>query len=128
MIEIELKKEDDFLKIKETLTRIGVSSENTNILYQTCHILHKRGRYYIVHFKEMLLLDGILREPMTDNDYLCRNFIATFLGNIGLCKVISKDFVKNNNPGNLKVLKSEAKKFWKLLPKYCIGKNDGKNV
>ena len=90
MVEVELRQQDDFLKIKETLTRIGVASRKEKILYQSCHILHKRGRYYLVHFKELFLLDG-KDSSLIESDIGRRNAIANLLEEWGLLKVISNN-------------------------------------
>lgn len=121
-VEIQLNKRDDFSKIKETLTRIGVCSteqSNEKVLYQTCHILHKRGQYFIVHFKELLKLDGVLQGTINENDISDRNFIAHFLESIGLCKILS-EIVHREKPGHLKILKNAQKKDFVLKSKYTF--------
>jgi hypothetical protein len=123
-VEISLEFEDDFLKIKETLTRIGVSSRTDKILYQSCHILHKQGRYIIVHFKELFKLDG---KPanITENDIQRRNAIALLLEEWGLLTII---YPKKFEPENiapiqqLKIISYREKNDWELLTKYNIGK------
>jgi hypothetical protein len=121
-IEIELEHEDDFLKIKETLTRIGVSSRKENKLYQSCHILHKKGRYYIVHFKELFALDGLPTE-ITENDIARRNTIANLLEEWELLDIVNPD--KTEEPvasvGQIKILAHKDKDKWELVPKYHIG-------
>lgn len=121
-VEIKLEKDNDFLKIKETLTRIGVCSTDQSdkkILYQTCHILHKKGRLYIVHFKELLKLDGVLQGTINESDIADRNFIAYFLESIGLCKILS-EIIHRDSPGHLKILKSSQKADYILKPKYTF--------
>jgi hypothetical protein len=122
-VEVKLKKEEDFLKVKETLTRIGVSSKNDKKLYQSCHILHKRGRYAIMHFKEMFVLDG-LDSDMSEDDLGRRNTIVKLLVEWGLIDVI--DPIKYAQPqlslARLKIIPHKEKKEWTLIPKYHIGK------
>ena len=120
MIEVSLEQPDDFLKVKETLSRIGVASRNDNKLYQSCHILHKQGRYYIVHFKELFALDG---KPtnITSNDVQRRNRIAKLLSDWGLIEIGSE--VEDLAPLNqIKVLSFKDKGEWTLESKYNIGK------
>ena len=123
LVEIDFNEPDDFLKIKETLTRIGVSSRKEKKLFQSCHILHKRGRYYIVHFKELFALDG-LPSDISDNDIARRNRIAKLLEEWGLLQIIDKD--KVNEPmceiNQLKILSYKDKGDWELCPKYHIGR------
>ena len=123
LLEVTLQKEDDFLKIKETLTRIGVSSKKEKKLYQSCHILHKKGKYYIVHFKELFLLDG-LQSDISETDLGRRNTVAKLLEEWGLLTVVDKD--KMNaiiTPLNqIKILPHKEKAEWQLVPKYHIGK------
>ena len=123
LLEVSLNKEDDFLKIKETLTRIGVSSKREKKLYQSCHILHKKGKYYIVHFKELFILDG-LKSDITETDIGRRNTIAKLLEEWGLLTVVDKD--KMNailTPINqIKIIPHKEKASWLLVPKYHIGK------
>ena len=121
MVEVELKQQDDFLKIKETLTRIGVASRKEKILYQSCHILHKRGRYYLVHFKELFLLDG-KDSSFVESDIGRRNAIAKLLEEWGLLKVISNNHTDTIAPmSQIKVLQHREKSEWDLIPKYNIG-------
>ena len=94
-VEVTLPKQDDFLKVRETLTRIGVSSRKEKVLYQSCHILHKQGKYYIVHFKELFALDGKL-STITENDIQRRNAIANLLEEWGLLKIVNYDIVEHN--------------------------------
>jgi len=123
LLEVSLNKSDDFLKIKETLTRIGVSSKKEKKLYQSCHILHKKGKYYIVHFKELFSLDG-LPSDMDENDIGRRNSIAKLLQDWGLLKIVNMD--KANAiivPINqFKIIPHKEKSEWQLCPKYHIGK------
>ena len=122
-VEVTLKKEEDFLKVKETLTRIGVSSKAEKKLYQSCHILHKRGRYAIMHFKEMFVLDGLDSDMSTD-DLGRRNTIVKLLVEWGLVEPI--DAAKYADPqlslARLKIIPHKEKKEWTLVPKYHIGK------
>ena len=122
MIEITLEQPDDFLKVKETLSRIGVASRNDNKLYQSCHILHKQGRYYIVHFKELFALDG---KPtnFSENDEGRRNTITNLLQEWGLVKIVRGETEENTAPlSQIKVLAYVDKDDWELVPKYNIGK------
>lgn len=121
MIEVKLKDPDDFLKVKETLTRIGVPSFKNKTLYQSCHILHKKGRYYIVHFKEMFSLDG--RESTLDeHDIARRNTIATLLEEWGLVKVVNKYLLEpKSQNGSIKIVSYSDKHNWILESKYRIG-------
>ena len=127
LVEITLAKPDDFLKVKETLTRIGISSKTEKKLYQSCHILHKRGKYYIVHFKELFALDG-KHANLTVNDVQRRNRIARLLADWGLITVVKEDSVADIAPLNqIKVLAYKDKNDWILEQKYNIGKK-GKGV
>jgi len=127
MIEVLLNEPDDFLKVRETLTRIGVASRKEKKLYQSCHILHKQGRYYIVHFKELFALDG-KRANLTVNDLQRRNRIVRLLVDWGLISVIDQDSVLDIAPLNqIKVLAYKDKGDWILETKYNIGKK-GKAV
>ena len=123
LLEVTLKQDDDFLKVKETLTRIGVSSRRENKLYQSCHILHKRGKYYIVHFKELFALDG-LPTDISETDLGRRNAIANLLDEWELLDVV--DIEKTENPrvslAQIKILSYNEKKDWELIPKYHIGR------
>lgn len=121
-IEIEIKDSDDFLKIKETLTRMGIANTTKKTLYQSCHILHKRGKYYVVHFKELFALDGREVEFYEDDEQR-RNAIALILEKWNLCKIINnkpKDFFTPKN--FLGIISFAEKKDWSLEPKYRIGK------
>jgi len=123
LLEITLKEKDDFLKVRETLTRIGVSSKKDNKLYQSCHILHKRGKFYIVHFKELFALDG-LPTDIDDTDIGRRNTIANLLSEWGLLDIV--DSKKANDPiaslAQIKIISHKDKNNWELVPKYHIGK------
>tara|TARA_A100001011_G_scaffold396760_1_gene495517 strand:- start:970 stop:1401 length:432 start_codon:yes stop_codon:yes gene_type:complete len=123
MVEITLQEPDDFLKIKETLTRIGISSKkNQNTLFQSCHILHKQGRYFIVHFKELFLLDG---KPanLTENDVQRRNTITELLSDWGLLDIVDTNKMQNRFASlkQIKILSHKEKRDWVLESKYSIG-------
>ena len=122
-VEVKLKQEDDFLKVRETLTRIGVSSRKDKILYQSCHILHKQGKYYIVHFKELFQLDGKPTD-ITENDIQRRNAIARLLEEWGLVKVSNSELMGDNIAPlhQIKIISHKEKDEWNLVPKYNIGK------
>ena len=122
MIEVGLKEPDDFLKVRETLTRIGVASRKEKKLYQSCHILHKQGKYYIVHFKELFLLDG-KKGNLSLNDVQRRNRIVQLLGDWGLVSISSKESIADVAPlSQIKVLAYSEKSDWTLESKYNIGK------
>ena len=122
MIEVVLKEPDDFLKVRETLTRIGVASRKEKKLYQSCHILHKRGKYYIVHFKELFALDG-KKANLTVNDVQRRNRIIQLLCDWGLIVVTAPENIKEIAPLNqIKVIAFKEKAEWALETKYNIGK------
>ena len=122
MIEVGLREPDDFLKVRETLTRIGVASRKEKKLYQSCHILHKQGRYYIVHFKELFALDG-KHANLTSNDVQRRNRITRLLADWGLISVVKSEAVADIAPLNqIKVLSYKDKGDWILEQKYNIGK------
>ena len=122
MVEVTLNEPDDFLKVRETLTRIGVASRKEKKLYQSCHILHKQGRYYIVHFKELFALDG-KHANLTANDVQRRNRIARLLADWGLISVVKSESVSDIAPLNqIKVLAYKEKGDWILEQKYNIGK------
>ena len=126
MVEVSLNEPDDFLKVRETLTRIGVASRKEKKLYQSCHILHKQGRYYIVHFKELFALDG-KHANLTVNDFQRRNRIARLLVDWGLVSVISEESILDIAPLNqIKVLAYKDKGDWVLEQKYNIGKKGKK--
>jgi len=122
MVEVILKEPDDFLKVRETLTRIGVASRKEKKLYQSCHILHKKGKYYIVHFKELFALDG-KPSNLTDNDLQRRNRIARLLSDWGLIEEVTPAADEDLAPLNqIKVLSFKDKGEWTLESKYNIGK------
>ena len=122
MIEVTLNEPDDFLKVRETLTRIGVASRKEKKLYQSCHILHKQGRYYLVHFKELFALDG-KHANLTVNDVQRRNRIIQLLSDWGLVTVLNSDSITDIAPLNqIKVLSYKDKGDWILEQKYNIGK------
>ena len=122
MLEVQLKEPDDFLKVRETLTRIGVASRKDKKLFQSCHILHKQGRYFIVHFKELFALDG-KEANLTDNDIERRNTIAKLIDDWGLIDVMNKDIAEKKAPlSQIKVLAFKEKNEWDLQAKYNIGK------
>ena len=122
MLEVLLNEPDDFLKIKETLTRIGVASKKDhNTLFQSCHILHKQGRYFIVHFKELFLLDG-KKSNLEENDIARRNTIATLMSDWGLVSIDNKDDAQPLAPmRQIKIIPFKEKNNWTLQPKYNIG-------
>ena len=121
MLEVTLNEPDDFLKIRETLTRIGVASRKDNKLFQSCHILHKQGRYFIVHFKELFLLDG-KKSNLEENDVARRNTIATLMSDWGLLTVDNKSNLKPIAPlRQIKIISYKDKGQWELCPKYNIG-------
>ena len=121
MVEVKLAQPDDFLKVRETLTRIGVASRSERKLYQSCHILHKQGRYYIVSFKELFLLDG-KRSDFSENDMQRRNRITKLLSDWGLVEVISPEMIENLcSMSQIKIIPHKEKAEWELIPKYQIG-------
>ena len=122
MLEVTIKQPDDFLKVRETLTRIGVASRKDKTLFQSCHILHKQGTYYIVHFKELFALDGKLA-TLSENDIQRRNTIAILLQDWALIDIVQKEKAENKAPlSQIKVLPFKEKKEWTLSAKYNIGK------
>ncbi len=122
MLEVTIKQPDDFLKVRETLTRIGVASRKDKTLYQSCHILHKQGKYYITHFKELFALDG-KKSTLVDNDIQRRNTIALLLQDWNLIEVVNTSMVENKAPlSQIKVLPFKEKNEWNLVAKYNIGK------
>ena len=122
MVEVTLNEPDDFLKVRETLTRIGVASRKEKKIYQSCHILHKQGRYFLVHFKELFALDG-KHANLTSNDVQRRNRIAQLLVDWGLVGIVSADTIQDVAPLNqIKVLSYKDKGDWILEQKYNIGK------
>ena len=122
MVEVGLKEPDDFLKVRETLTRIGVASRKEKKLYQSCHILHKQGKYYIVHFKELFALDG-KKANLSINDVQRKNRIVQLIGDWGLVSINSKESIADVAPlSQIKVLAYKEKGDWTLESKYNIGK------
>ena len=122
-VEVTLNEQDDFLKVRETLTRIGVSSRKEKVLYQSCHILHKQGLYYIVHFKELFALDG-KPSNISENDIQRRNAIANLLEEWGLVKIINHKLLEDNIAPlhQIKIISFKEKDDWELIAKYNIGK------
>ena len=122
MIEVNLKEPDDFLKVRETLTRIGVASRKERKLYQSCHILHKKGQYYIVHFKELFALDG-KKANLSENDVQRRNRIIKLLSDWGLVEIVKASVIEDAAPlSQIKVISYKEKGEWTLESKYNIGK------
>ena len=122
MLEVGLKEPDDFLKVRETLSRIGVASRKERKLYQSCHILHKQGRYYIVHFKELFALDG-KETNLSENDVQRRNRIIKLLSDWGLVEIVKEDSVSDAAPlSQIKIISYKEKDEWILETKYNIGK------
>lgn len=123
LVEVRLKSAEDFLKIKETLSRIGVASKKDKTLYQSCHILHKQGKYYITHFKELFMLDG-KSSDFDDGDRGRRNTIVKLLEEWGLLDVVSKDKIVDPQAplSQIKIIAFKEKDEWTLIPKYTIGK------
>ena len=122
MLEVTLKQPDDFLKIRETLSRIGVASRKDKTLFQSCHILHKQGKYYIVHFKELFALDG-KKATLIENDVQRRNTIAVLLQDWNLLTIVKADEATNKAPlSQIKIIAFKEKKEWNLQAKYNIGK------
>ena len=129
LVEVTLTEQDDFLKVRETLTRIGVASKKDQTLYQSCHILHKRGKYYIVHFKELFALDGKPTD-ISENDLSRRNAIVNLLEDWGLISIVNKKQTETPTPiflSQIKILSHKEKNDWQLVPKYNIGKKPGTN-
>lgn len=124
LLEVKIAEEEDFLKIKETLTRIGVASRKDKKLYQSCHILHKQGKYYIVHFKELFLLDG-KEATFSDEDIGRRNTIAKLLQEWGLVKVVDMPESPLAPLSQIKILPHKEKAEWELVAKYNIGRKKG---
>ena len=122
MVEVTLKEPDDFLKVRETLTRIGVASRKEKKLFQSCHILHKKGQYYIVHFKELFALDG-KKANLSENDVQRRNRIIKLLSDWGLVNVVDESAIVDAAPlSQIKVIAYKEKSEWNLESKYNIGK------
>lgn len=121
MLEVVLNEPDDFLKIRETLTRVGVASKREKKLFQSCHILHKQGRYFIVHFKELFMLDG-KKSNFEESDLMRRNTIATLLGDWGLVEIVDNSKAQPcASLRQIKIIPYKEKKEWELCPKYNIG-------
>ena len=123
LVEVTLLEPDDFLKVRETLTRIGVASKKDNTLYQSCHILHKQGKYYVTHFKELFALDGKPTD-LTENDLSRRNAIAKLLQDWGLVKIVNQTQIETPPPifiSQIKIISHKEKYDWQLVPKYNIG-------
>lgn len=126
LVEVRLEEDQDFLKIRETLSRIGIASRKEKKLWQSCHILHKQGKFYIVHFKELFALDGKPTD-FTLEDKARRNLIASFLDEWGLLTVVRPDQIKEKaEPSQVKVLNFKEKPEWELCTKYSIGKTKDK--
>ena len=129
LVEVTLNEKDDFLKVRETLTRIGVASKKDKTLFQSCHILHKKGLYYLVHFKELFALDGKPTD-ITENDLSRRNAIANLLEDWGLIKIVKKEQTATPEPiflSQVKILSHKEKNDWQLVPKDNIGKKPQKD-
>ena len=127
MLEVTLKQPDDFLKIRETLSRIGVASRKDKTLFQSCHILHKQGKYYIVHFKELFALDG-KKATLIENDVQRRNTIAVLLQDWNLLTIVKPDDATNKAPlSQIKIIAFKEKNEWNLTAKYNIGKKSDEN-
>ena len=123
LVEVTLKEKDDFLKVRETLTRIGVASKKDKTLFQSCHILHKQGQYYLVHFKELFALDG-KPSNITDNDIQRRNAVAKLLEEWGLITIVNPQIMVDNIAPihQIKIISYRDKDDWELISKYNIGK------
>jgi|TARA_S200002703_G_C3789820_1_gene243741 hypothetical protein len=122
MLEVSLNEPDDFLKVRETLTRIGVASRKEKKLFQSCHILHKQGRYFIVHFKELFLLDG-KKSNLEEGDVARRNTIATLMSDWGLVTIQDENKAQPLSPlRQIKIIPFKDKQEWELCPKYNIGR------
>lgn len=123
LVEVRLVDPDNFLLVKETLTRIGVASKKDNTLYQSCHILHKQGKYYIMHFKELFLLDGKKNTDFSENDEARRNTIANLLEEWGLIEIVNKEQTKQPvvPVSHIKIISFKEKGDWQCLAKYSIG-------
>ena len=122
MLEVTLKQPDDFLKIRETLSRIGVASRKDKTLFQSCHILHKQGKYYIVHFKELFALDG-KKATLVENDIQRRNTISVLLQDWNLLSIVKPEAAENKAPlSQIKIIAFKEKSEWNLQAKYNIGK------
>jgi len=128
LIEVTLKEPDDFLKVRETLSRIGVASKKDKTLYQSCHIFHKQGKYYIVHFKQMFMLDG-KRSDFSDEDKIRLHTIINLLNEWGLIKIVNSNALKDIVPNlsQIKIISHKEKNEWNLVTKYNIGKKRREN-
>ena len=127
MLEVTLKQPDDFLKVRETLSRIGVASRKDKTLFQSCHILHKQGKYYIVHFKELFALDG-KQATLAENDIQRRNTITTLLQDWNLISIVKPNEAENKAPlSQIKIIAFKEKNEWNLQAKYNIGKKINKD-
>ncbi len=120
-LEVSLKDPEDFLKVRETLSRIGVASKKDKVLYQSCHILHKKGRYFITHFKELFALDG-KEADFQDNDLERRNTIGKLLSDWGLVDLVTEEELDYAPLSQIKIISFKEKGEWELIPKYNIGK------
>jgi len=121
LLEVRLREKEDFLKIVETLTRIGISSRDKKLV-QTCHLFHKRGKYYICHFKELFKLDGVDKTSITNDDILRRNAIAKLLQEWGLCTIVLKDKAVQSSLSKIKIVPYSKKNEYTLKQNYTIGK------
>jgi len=121
LLEVRLREKDDFLKIVETLTRIGISSRDKKLV-QTCHLFHKRGKYYICHFKELFKIDGVDRSSITEEDIQRRNAIAKLLQEWGLCSIVLKDKAEPSSLSKIKIVPYSKKNEYTLKQNYTIGK------
>lgn len=121
LLEVRLRENDDFLKIVETLTRIGISSRDKKLV-QTCHLFHKRGKYYICHFKELFKIDGVDKSSITDEDIQRRNAIAKLLQEWGLCSIVFKDKAEPSSLSKIKIVPYSKKNEYTLKQNYTIGK------
>jgi hypothetical protein len=126
LLEVELDDPDDFLRIMETLTRIGIPSKEGKTLYQSCHILHKQGRYFVVSFKEMFKLDG-KESNISEEDIQRRDTIASLLSDWGLLRIVSSG-IRKHTLSNVKVITHKEKRSWTLISKYQVGKCKSRNV
>lgn len=127
MLEVTLKQPDDFLKVRETLSRIGVASRKDKTLFQSCHILHKQGKYYIVHFKELFALDG-KQATLAENDIQRRNTISILLQDWNLVSIVRPEEAENKAPlSQIKIIAFKEKNEWNLQAKYNIGKKPNKD-
>ena len=122
LLEVKLQDKDDFLKIVETLTRIGIATRDKRLV-QTCHLFHKKGKYYICHFKELFKLDGVDKTDISDEDFERRNAIAKLLEEWGLCEILQQQKFSNANLNRIKIVPYSQKKNYTLKQNYTIGKN-----